>query len=158
MSGASTLVTEQTQKAPLEPCQVFLIEDDYDDRILAEKELEKCQLVKDFRSFPDGAALTEYMKQAGFYDRSVLLFSPVLILVDLEMPRKDGLEVIKELKSDSFLEHIPLVVITSTKSTEKIQLAREYGACGVFRKPLTQNMIYRYLNDAWKWPPQEMWS
>lgn len=142
----------------LAPCQVFLIEDDVDDRLLAQRELEKCEHVDVVVPFQDGKELLAYMKRQGFMDRSVIMFAPLLILVDLEMPRKDGLEVIKELKSDSFLKPIPLIVVTGTESGRKIQEAKRLGASGVFKKPLDKNMLNAYFQDGWQWPPQELWN
>jgi CheY-like chemotaxis protein len=153
----SAQTKQDSPEQAIQPCQIFLIEDDPDDRMLAERELEKCEAVKSVKSFPDGKVLTDYMKEQGFFDHSVMLYTPVLLLVDLEMPRKDGIEVIKELKSDPFLEPIPLIVVTSSKSTERFQQARRYGAQGIFRKPLTRSMIEEYFNDAWQWPPKEMY-
>jgi CheY-like chemotaxis protein len=149
--------TSVMNNAAVRPCQVFLIEDDLDDQILAKRELEACSRVSGVISFPDGQALLAYMKEKGFMDHSVLALTPILMLVDLEMPKKDGLEVIKELKSDPFLESIPLIVITGTKSPEKIESARALGANGVFRKPVRKSILDRFFQDAWKWPPEEMW-
>ena len=87
----------------------------------------------------------------------MLQFTPILLLVDLEMPKKDGLEVIQELKSDPFLSDIPLVVVTGTESRHKLERARELGASGVFKKPFTSNMVYRFLSNAWQWPPKDLW-
>lgn len=145
---------EQTK---IVPCQVFLIEDDADDRALAQRSLQSCAYIKEIVSFCDGRELTDYMHERGFMDHSVLQLTPILLLVDLEMPKKDGLEVIHELKSDPFLEEIPLIVITGTESREKLEKARELGANGVFRKPLTSNMVSRFFKDAWQWPPRDFW-
>ncbi|MBL4805052.1 MAG: response regulator [Alphaproteobacteria bacterium] len=161
MNIISNATTPEKSSEPIQemsPCQVFLIEDDVDDRLLAQRELEKCEHVDVVVPFPDGKELLSYMKRQGFMDRSVILFAPLLILVDLEMPRKDGLEVIKELKSDSFLKPIPLVVITGTESRRKIQEARRLGASGVFKKPLDRKMLNAYFQDGWQWPPQELWN
>ncbi len=81
-----------------EPCTVFLIEDNFDDRMLARKELSKSENISEIVCFRDGEELTQYMKDNGYADRSVMLNKPMLILVDLEMPQKDGLQVISELK------------------------------------------------------------
>jgi len=99
-----------------------------------------------------------YMREKGFMDRSILALTPILILVDLEMPRKDGLEIIRDLKSDSFLESIPVVVITGTRSSSKIEQARALGASGVFEKPLKKTILNRFFQDAWKWPPEAFWA
>ncbi len=146
-----------TPAPPIEPCHVFLIDDDPDDRILAKREMEKSDFVKQVMTFSDGHSLTTYMRDNGFMDRSVMTFSPIMMLVDIEMPRKNGLDVIRELKSDPFLEPIPLIVLTGTQSTDKIQQARDLGANGVFRKPLRRQVLNRFFRKAWKWPPEDLW-
>jgi CheY-like chemotaxis protein len=142
---------------PPRPCQVFLIEDDFDDRVLAVKELQSSEHVSEIKAFRDGKELTDYMHESGFNDHSLILYQPILLLVDLEMPRKNGLEIIKEIKSDPFLKPIPLVVVSGTENKEKLRKARELGASGVFRKPLSKDMLHTFFNDAWQWPPPEMW-
>ena len=158
----SIITSEDPTQTPvlqeIKPCQVFLIEDDADDRLLARRELGKCEYVDTVVAFNDGKELTDYMKRQGFMDHSVIVYTPLLILVDLEMPVKDGLEVIKELKSDPFLEPIPLIVLTGSESPEKIRKAKELGACGIFKKPLNTEALESYFESAWIWPPPEMWS
>lgn len=141
----------------LQPCEIFLIEDDLDDQILARREMEKSPYVKEVTTFSSGEKLIAYMKKRGFMDHSVLALTPILMVVDLEMPVRDGLSVIQELKSDNFLKEIPLIVVTGTKQTDKINRARELGANGVFRKPLKQDVLTRFFKDAWKWPPEDIW-
>jgi CheY-like chemotaxis protein len=141
----------------INPCRVILIEDDQDDRMLARRELFGCEFVKDVLVFNDGKELIDYMHAQGFIDHSVMLYTPILILLDLEMPRRNGLEIIQELKSDPFLKPIPLVVITGTESAQKIQQAKELGANGIFKKPLSKDMLSEFFQNAWKWPPPELW-
>ncbi len=142
----------------IQPCHVFLIEDDADDRILAKKKLMNSRYVGNVTTFGDGKELIEYMRKQGFMDHSVMLYAQILMLVDIEMPRKSGLEVIEELKSDPFLQPIPLVIVTGTESPEKMVRARDLGASGVFKKPLSEHMLDQFFLDAWQWPPRELWS
>jgi CheY-like chemotaxis protein len=160
MTAVMTIENSQKQKSAIEavpPCHVFLIEDDIDDRALAKRQLMSSTFVKDVMTFDDGKELTDYMRSHGFMDRSVMLYTPILMLVDLEMPRKDGLEVIRELKSDPFLQPIPLIVLTGSDSRQKLIKAKELGAGGVFRKPLNTDMLRDFFETAWKWPPPELW-
>lgn len=141
----------------IKPVQIFLIEDDADDRLLARKELEDCAYIDTVATFQDGEELINYMNKQGFMDRSVILFSPLLILIDLEMPRKDGLQVIEELRHDPFLRAIPLIVITNSNCPEKLKKAKALGASSVFKKPLNKEMLNHFFEDAWQWPPEELW-
>lgn len=153
-----TAMTQSTEhNLSIEPCLVLLIEDDLDDRIFAKKELKESANVRDVVTFGDGAELTQYMVDNGYTDKSVMLSQPILILVDLEMPKKDGLQVIEELKHDVFLQDIPLIVVSGTQDPEKLRRAKELGANGVFEKPLRAEMLDKFYVSAWKWPPNSMW-
>lgn len=143
---------------PIKPCQIFLIEDDADDRLLQRRELEKSEHVDVVLTFKDGKELTDYMKRQGFMDRSVILFEPLLILIDLEMPRKDGFAVLEELKSDPFLADIPMVVVTANKSKEKMFKAFQLGANGLFQKPLDVDLLNEFFSKTWQWPPKDLWG
>lgn len=141
----------------INPCRVFLIEDDEDDRRLAERALKDCEYIKEIVPFRDGKEFMDYMEAEGFVDHSVMLFSPILLLVDLEMPGKDGVEVIREIKSDPFLESIPVVVVTATHSSEKIRQAIQLGVKGVFQKPISREGLEKFFQDTWIWPPEDLW-
>jgi CheY-like chemotaxis protein len=155
--GPGMDINNNQQPLVIEPCQVLLIDDSADDLLLARREIEKSDFVKEVVTFGDGQKLIKYMHEQGFMDHSVFVLTPVMIVVDLEMPTKNGLEIIKELKSDNFLKAIPLIVVTGTKSTDKIQQARDLGANGVFRKPIRKEVLNRFFSDAWKWPPEDIW-
>lgn len=145
------------QQTDIKPCQVFLIEDDADDRVLVRRELEKSEFVDAVIPFSDGKELTDYMERQGFMDHSVILFDPLLILIDLEMPRKDGFQVLKELKSDPFLAEIPMVVITANQSRERMFQAFQAGADGLFEKPINRHALEQFFSKSWQWPPKDMW-
>lgn len=151
-------LSKNNTEMPIKPCQVFLIEDDADDRLLQRRELENSEHVDVVLTFKDGKELTDYMKRQGFMDRSVILFEPLLILIDLEMPRKDGFQVLEELKSDPFLAEIPMVVVTSNKSKEKMFKAFQMGANGLFQKPLNVDLLNEFFSKTWQWPPKDLWG
>jgi len=140
-----------------EQCQVLLLEDDSDDQLFARRELLNSDVVKDVLCFSDGDDLFSYMRRAGFMDRTVMALTPILILIDLEMPKKDGLDVIRFLKADQFLRDIPIIVVTGTMDGDKLGQAKQLGAHGVFRKPLRHSVLDDYYRTAWKWPQDDMW-
>lgn len=140
------------------PCQILLIDDSMDDQLHAQRELQNSSFVKEVKTFNDGQELSQYMEKQGYVDRSLLLLTPVLIVADLEMPNKDGLAVIRDLKSDPFLEAIPLVVLTGIHDPDKIKQAEQAGANAVLFKPLRASALDRYFHSAWKWPPAELWQ
>lgn len=158
---SSNTLLDQTsivEATPWQPCHVLLLEDDHDDRIFAERELMASARIKDVTSFASCEDLMDYMRGAGFMDRSVMALTPILILVDLEMPEQDGLSVIETLKSDGFLREIPVIVVSGTMDGRKLSDARRLGANGVFSKPLKRSILDNYLGDAWKWPPDDLWT
>jgi len=158
MMPQTTLANPENYTAqPIEPCQVLLLEDDSDDQMFARRELMASDVVKEVVCFSDGDHLAAYMREAGFMDRSVMAMTPILILVDLEMPKRDGLAVIRDIKSDQFLRDIPVIVVTGTMDGDKIGQAKKLGANGVFRKPLRHSVLSDFYRTAWKWPHDDMW-
>lgn len=151
MSGVSGSDTH------IEPCKIFVIEDSYDDQLCIRQELKNSEFVESVHCFDDGLPLLNYMIENGFMDHSVIAFTPMIFLVDIEMPGVDGLEIIRQIKKDPFLAEIPVIAITASESPEKLASAEEYGANGVFRKPFRRWMLDEFFQKAWKWPPESMW-
>jgi CheY-like chemotaxis protein len=143
--------------APSTPCRVFLVEDDIDDGILNKRRLEASDDVKEVLVFPNGAELIRYMKEQGFQDHSVMCMTPTMIIVDLNMPKMDGFQVLQELKSDPFLQDIPVVVVSGDPSYDNIKRAHHLRADGFFSKPLNVYNIRTFFSRAWQWPKNEMW-
>lgn len=141
----------------LEPCKIFVIEDNYDDQMFIKQELKNSEFVESVHCFDDGLPLLDYMRENGFLDHSVIAFTPMIFLVDIEMPGIDGLQIIQQIKQDPFLAEIPVIAITATESPEKLAASREYGANGTFRKPFRRWMLDEFFKKAWKWPPEAMW-
>lgn len=140
-----------------EMCRVFLVEDDADDSLFSQKQLEASGRVQEVKCFSNGEDLIHYMRQEGFEDRSVLCMVPTIIIVDLNMPRMDGFKVLQRLKSDRFLEDIPIVVLSGELSYETIRKALDLRADGVLRKPLNVDKLKEFFKHAWQWPTRDMW-
>src|ERR1700744_1617135 len=98
--------------------RILLIEDDFDDQILAKKRLGRSNTVEDVMCFSNGTELIQYLYDQGFHDRSGWCMTPMIIVLDLNMPLMDGFAVLQELKSDPFLSEIPIIVVTGTQSKE----------------------------------------
>lgn len=102
--------------------EILVADDDEDDRFLMEEALEE----KDFRAVyfvEDGEELMDYLYHRGQYSSLSSSPRPNLILLDLNMPRKDGREALKEIKADHKLHRIPVVVMTTSKADLKEILA-----------------------------------
>ncbi len=148
---------ENTEVMERPACRVFLVEDDLDDRVLSKKRLESSGKIAEVVCFSNGDELIGYMKEQGFEDHSIMCLTPTMILLDLTMPKMDGFEVLKRLKSDPFLQEIPVVVISENASYENVKKAHDLKADGFFRKPLNVQKIQSFLNRGWQWPTPEMW-
>lgn len=146
--------------APFEstkPCTILLAEDDIDDQKFALETFKKTKLVKSVHTLPDGTDLINYMKQEGFYDHSIISYTPIIIVLDLEMPKMNGFEVLQDIRSDCFLCEIPIIVLSSIRNKEKISKAFQYGATGYLMKPIKPHQIEHFIENAWQWPPKELW-
>ena len=102
------------------PITILLADDDADDRMLAQDALKESRLANDLRFVENGEELLEYLRRQGPFAEEGKAPTPGLILLDLNMPRKDGREALKEIKSDPNLRHIPIVVLTTSKAAEDI--------------------------------------
>ena len=101
----------------VKPADVLLVEDNEDDVFIATKSLEKQKLHINLHVVNDGVEAMEYLHKVGPYADAV---RPDLILLDLNMPRMDGRQVLEKLKSDENLRAIPVVVLTTSEAEEDI--------------------------------------
>ena len=118
------------------PVTLLLAEDDPDDRLLAQQALEKSRLVSDLRCVEDGEELLDYLRRRGKYADPKQSPRPGLILLDLNMPRKDGREALHEIKNDPKLRAIPIVVLTTSKSEEDVARTYNLGVNSYIAKPV----------------------
>ncbi len=148
---------EQDNSQTTEKCRVFLVEDEEDDRAFGTRALEQSGQVQEVKCFSDGEELVRYMREQGFEDHSVLCMTPTVIIIDINMPGLDGFKVLERLKTDRFLEEIPVVVLSGQLDYETIRRALDLRADGVLRKPLQVEKISEFLKHGWQWPTTEMW-
>ncbi|MEJ2725715.1 MAG: response regulator [Deltaproteobacteria bacterium] len=132
---------------------VLMAEDDADDRLLIEEAFSQLESPGDVRFVQDGEELMHYLRREGKYADPGVSPRPALILLDLNMPRKDGREALLEMKADPDLQEIPVVVwTTSNEPWDKIQ-SRKAGASTYLTKPASyddllsavRNIVKRYL-------------
>ena len=105
--------------------------------MLVKEAWEENILNNDLRFVEDGEDLTDYLKRRGKYADPKTSPRPDLILLDLNMPRKDGREALTEIKNDPDLKGIPIVVMTSSKSEEDIVRSYDLGVSSYMTKPVT---------------------
>lgn len=151
-----TAGTEETARAS--HCRVLLVEDEEDDRIFSKTALENSGYVKEVTCFADGEDLVRYMRENGFEDHSVTCLTPTIIIIDINLPRMSGLALLERLKSDQFLEDIPVVILSGELNYESIRRALDLRADGVLRKPLNVEKVAEYLKHGWQSPIRDMWQ
>ncbi len=108
------------------PITILIAEDDPDDRYLAKEALSESRLANDLYFVEDGEELLEFLRHEGDFAGSRPP-RPGIILLDLNMPRKDGREALHEIKADPQLRRIPIVVLTTSKAEEDILRSYDLG-------------------------------
>src|SRR5437667_12818831 len=137
---------------PAEPVQILMADDDPDDRLLTEKALKEYRLINGIRFVADGEELLDYLRHRGKYADPAAAPVPGLILLDLNMPKKDGREALAEIKADPNLRHIPVVVLTTSKADEDILRSYDLGVSSFITKPVTFDglvRVMRTLGEYW---------
>jgi CheY-like chemotaxis protein len=119
------------------PIVILLADDDEEDRMLARDALAESRLSNDITCVTDGEDLMDYLHRRGKYAPPVEAPRPGLILLDLNMPKKDGREALREIKSDPELRQISVVVLTTSKAEEDIYSSYDSGASSFISKPVT---------------------
>jgi CheY-like chemotaxis protein len=123
---------------------ILMAEDDPDDRFLIQEAFRELGSCGDLRFVEDGEELMQYLGRSGKYADPVLSPRPALILLDLNMPKKDGRQALAEIKTDPDLQKIPVVVWTTSDEMEDKAHCQKAGASSYVTKPLK----YAELVDA----------
>jgi CheY-like chemotaxis protein len=129
------------------PIVILLADDDEEDRMLAADALEASRVVNDLRFVEDGEELLDYLYHRGSYAAQGSSPTPGLILLDLNMPRKDGREALREIKADPELRRIPVVVLTTSKAEEDIYRTYDLGANSFITKPVSFEGLVAVMRD-----------
>ncbi|MFH1746060.1 MAG: response regulator [Planctomycetota bacterium] len=120
---------------------ILVADDDPDDRLVADELLGEISFIQNVQTLEDGQALLDYLRKHGRFSNQTDWQRPDLILLDLYMPGKGGLETLAELKADPDLARIPVVVLTGSKSNRDIERAFALGARSYMLKPLTRQRV-----------------
>jgi CheY-like chemotaxis protein len=135
-----------------QPIIILMADDDADDRMLTKDALTESRVLNELRFVEDGEELMEYLTRKGKFADPETSPRPGLILLDLNMPKKDGREALKEIKSDPDLRRIPIVVMTTSKAEEDIFRSYDFGASSFITKPVTFDRLVelmKALGDYW---------
>ena len=131
---------------------ILIADDDEDDRLLAADALREAGIVNPLQFVADGEELMNYLHNRGRYASSLVAPRPGILLLDLNMPRKDGREALNEIKSNPHLRSIPVVVFTTSETPEDIEWVYAMGGNSFITKPVTfQGLVstLKTIGDFW---------
>lgn len=121
----------------VKPVIFLMADDDPDDCLLIKEAFQESLISNSIYFVEDGVELLDYLRRQDKFAKSREAPTPDLILLDLNMPRKDGREALAEIKSDPRLRYIPVVVLTTSKAEEDIMRSYDIGAASYITKPVT---------------------
>jgi two-component system response regulator len=119
------------------PITILMADDDADDRELTKYAFQRAGVMNDLRFVRNGVELMDYLHRRGKFRDPVDSPRPGLILLDLNMPRKDGREALREIKSDPALRRIRVIVLTTSKTDQDIEQSYEISVASFIVKPVT---------------------
>ena len=145
------------------PLTILVADDDEDDRALIRKAWQKNRGTNDLRFVEDGEELMEYLNHEGSYSDTAHAPRPTVILLDLNMPKKDGREALREIKANSSLRQIPIIILTTSQADEDICRSYDLGANSYIAKPVTfgalvdvLQVLGQYWIDTVDLPPESV--
>jgi CheY-like chemotaxis protein len=116
------------------PIEVLVVDDSEDDVVLLKEAFSDCPMVEFVGAVEDGEQALQFLRRQGTFRNAK---RPGLVLMDINMPRKNGFEVLSEMRSDIQLSNVPVVMLTTSKQESDILRAYEGGACSFIAKPVS---------------------
>jgi len=129
------------------PVAILLAEDDPDDQYLISEALDENRLNARLYIVSDGEELLDYLNRREKYQEREKWPMPSLILLDLNMPRKDGREALSEIKADPALQHIPVVALTTSRAEKDVKLTYQSGVSGFITKPVSFSALREVMKS-----------
>jgi len=127
---------------------ILMADDDPDDRLLVQDAFDEIRLSNPLVFVEDGVELMDYLRRRGAYAHLSGTPLPGLILLDLNMPKKDGREVLKEIKQDLALRTIPIVILTTSNVEEDILRTYDLGTNSYIIKPVTFDKLVEIVSKV----------
>jgi CheY-like chemotaxis protein len=128
--------------------EILLVEDDPSDMELALQALRVEKLANNIDVARDGEEALDYLFCRGKYARRSFENPPRLVLLDLKLPKVDGLEILKQIKSDSRTKAIPVVVLTSSREEEDLAKSYDLGVNSYIQKPVDWEQFRKVVKEA----------
>lgn len=136
-------------QAVVRPIEILVVEDNPGDVRLMREALKGCKILNELQVVGDGVAALDFLHRRSPYDNAV---RPDLVLLDLNLPKLDGRQVLAAIKSDPVLKVIPVVVLTTSEAEEDILRAYHLAANCYVTKPVDLhqfNRIVQAIEDFW---------
>ena len=145
------VVARTSSGARARPITILMADDDPDDRQMTKEAFDESHVVNDLRFVEDGEELMDYLRRRGPYADEKAYPMPGLVLLDLNMPRKDGREVLREIKADPGLRGIPVVILTTSKAEEDVVRSYRDGVNSFITKPVTFSALLDVVQTLGKY-------
>ena len=140
---------------------ILIADDDVEDRMLVAEAFAESHLANQLKFVEDGEQLMDYLHLCGNYADPAIAPRPGLILLDLNMPKKDGHKALEEIKKDPALRQIPIVILTTSHADQDIYRSYDLGVNSFITKPVTLSALVevvmtlgKYWFDIVELPPQ----
>ena len=114
---------------------ILLVEDNPDDEALTLRALKAAHIANEVVVAHDGAEALDFLFGRGAYSGRDIITMPVVVLLDLKLPKLDGLEVLQQIRSDERTKHLPVVILTSSKEERDIMASYKLGVNSYIQKP-----------------------
>jgi len=136
---------------PRQPITILMADDDPDDRLMTQEAFAECRVANPLRFVNDGDELMDYLRRQGDFADAARFPMPGLILLDLNMPRRDGREALREIKADPVLRGIPVVILTTSKAEEDVVRSYQDGVNSFITKPVTFSALIEVVQALGKY-------
>lgn len=127
-----------------EPVELLLVEDDEDDIVLITEAFAAARMMNVISHVRDGEEAMAYLRKEGAYKG---VRTPGLVLLDINMPKKNGFEVLEAMKADPHLRSLPVIMLTTSDREEDIARSFADGACSYVRKPMSLDQFARAVKE-----------
>jgi DNA-binding response OmpR family regulator len=128
-------------------CDIILVEDNPHDAELTIRSLKRNKIANDIHVIPNGAEALDYFFATGKYEGRDMKITPKLVILDLKLPKVDGIEILRRVKSDERTKIIPVVVLTSSKEENDIVESYKLGANSYIVKPVDFQKFAESIRD-----------
>jgi two-component system response regulator len=133
------------------PIVILMADDDPDDREMTREAFQESRLVNDLRFVEDGEELMDYLYRRGKYADPATSPLPSILLLDLNMPRKDGREALQEIKADPAFRALRVIILTTSQAEEDILRTYNLSATSYITKPVTFDALVEVIATLGKY-------